>query len=864
MIAMAALLLAGLLLPHGPAQAKKCEDYPEGHPARQSPRCQSQLPPKQGEGLLSDLINLPNTIVKDAVDAVRGESGEARTEPVSEPDEEVTVPAAEQERVEAEQAEAEQARQAFEEERRRLEELRREMERERRALEEERRRAEAEAERDRRAREEERRRAEAEAERRRTEEARRQAEATEREAARQREEKLRAEEEERRLAEEAAARERQAEEEERRRAEAEAERKRAEEARRQAEEAEQEAARQREAERLAQEEERRRARAVKAGGVDSAKECIASHLLSHPQHPVNPYGVTYLKNNCEHDVEVLYCSVQAGKAPEAVREALSKHTLASGAMRSPQECGSDFGFYQDRVLLPAKAEQPAYVGKHALRWGACAVRDEAGGFQRLGTYAEFFRMGYAFEREPQQGPPGSFDCDYVPDEKPYKRNTTYSTFASYDGVAEYLEEAREACREDLELIERHPTLYPEDYRSVYPEVDCRKREVELPEGPADPRKLSYAYEECMVRRGEELERGNWEIWVSWMGVERPPEGQLSDCEGKKEAERLAREAEEKERERRAAEEQTRLAAEAERKRREAEEQARREAEERARLAAEEAARRKAEEEARRKAEAERKAAEEAARRMAPGRVFREPLRSGGEGPQMVVLPAGSFRMGCLSNDDDCEDDEKPVHEVRISRPFAVSVYEVTFEEYDRFTDSTGRGRADDWGWGRGRRPVINVSWEDAQAYVSWLSSQTGAEYRLLSESEWEYAARAGSSAKYSWGDAIGRNRANCWRDECGDEWEYTAPVGSFEPNGFGLYDMHGNVWEWVEDCWNGSYQGAPTDGSAWTQGDCERRVLRGGSWSSLPRFLRSASRYWFTTGFRHIYIGFRVVRTLTP
>ena len=306
-------------------------------------------------------------------------------------------------------------------------------------------------------------------------------------------------------------------------------------------------------------------------------------------------------------------------------------------------------------------------------------------------------------------------------------------------------------------------------------------------------------------------------------------------------------------ERRAAEEAARIAAEEEKRR----------LEEERKLALEAEARRLAEEMAR-KAEAERKAAEEAARRMAPGREFRDSLRSGGEGPQMVVLPAGSFRMGCLSYDDDCQDGEKPAHNVRIARPFAVSVYEVTFEEYDRFADSTGRGRADDEGLGRGRRPVINVSWSDAQAYVAWLSAQTGAEYRLLSEAEWEYAARAGSTTKYSWGDETGTNQANCRNDVCGDQWEFTAPVGSFGPNGFGLYDMHGNVWEWVADCWNGSYEGAPFDGSAWMQGDCEMRVLRGGSWGYNPGLLRSAIRSRLTTGYRSGSNGFRVARTLTP
>ena len=231
-------------------------------------------------------------------------------------------------------------------------------------------------------------------------------------------------------------------------------------------------------------------------------------------------------------------------------------------------------------------------------------------------------------------------------------------------------------------------------------------------------------------------------------------------------------------------------------------------------------------------------------------------------PEMVVIPGGSFRMGCVSGLD-CQDDEKPVHQVRVAS-FELSKYEVTFEEYDRFTDATGRRRADDEGWGRGRRPVTNVSWEDAVAYAEWLSAQTGERYRLPSEAEWEYAARAGSTTKYSWGNEIGHNRANC--NACGSQWdgEKTAPVGSFSPNAWGLHDMHGNLWEWVQDCWNGSYQGAPADGSAWTRGDCERRVLRGGSWGSKPGYLRAAYRYRYTTGTRSNYFGFRVARTLTP
>ena len=162
----------------------------------------------------------------------------------------------------------------------------------------------------------------------------------------------------------------------------------------------------------------------------------------------------------------------------------------------------------------------------------------------------------------------------------------------------------------------------------------------------------------------------------------------------------------------------------------------------------------------------------------------------------------------------------------------------------------GGYRPDDEGWGRGTRPVINVSWENAQAYVSWLSSQTGQNYRLLSEAEWEYVARAGSQTAYSWGSDIGSNRANC--EGCGSRWDddRTAPVGSFQANAFGVHDMHGNVWERVEDCWNDNYRRAPSDGSAWLRGNCNRRVSRGGSWDSLPRPLRSAYRNWNTIGRR--------------
>ena len=205
-------------------------------------------------------------------------------------------------------------------------------------------------------------------------------------------------------------------------------------------------------------------------------------------------------------------------------------------------------------------------------------------------------------------------------------------------------------------------------------------------------------------------------------------------------------------------------------------------------------------------------------------------------PEMVVIPAGGFKMGGTYMST------YPARELRMAS-FEMSKYEVTFEEYDAFTDATDRERVNDRGWGRGRRPVINVSWRDVHAYTHWLSDQTGKTYRLPSEAEWEYAARAGTTTKYSWGDNIGYNRANC--SVCGSRWdnEKTAPVGSFKANSWGLYDMHGNVSEWVRDCWNDDYEGAPADGSAWMSGDCSRHVVRGGSWSSGTQRLESEIRY---------------------
>ena len=258
-------------------------------------------------------------------------------------------------------------------------------------------------------------------------------------------------------------------------------------------------------------------------------------------------------------------------------------------------------------------------------------------------------------------------------------------------------------------------------------------------------------------------------------------------------------------------------------------------------------------------------AEEAARRereRTAGRQFRDCA----ECPKLVVVSEETYMMGSPSSEEGRGGDEGPVHRVVIGRPFAVGVYEVTFGEWDACVSGGGCGgyRPDDGGWGRGPRPVVNVSWNDAKAYVDWLSSETGEAYRLLSEAEWEYVARAGTRTRYWWGDEIGRNRANC--AGCGSRWDggQTAPVGSFSANGFGLHDVHGNVWERVEDCWNVSYRGAPSDGSAWESGNCSRRVVRGGSWVDDPRSLRSANRIRSSFGYRDRYAGFRVARTFTP
>jgi formylglycine-generating enzyme required for sulfatase activity len=254
----------------------------------------------------------------------------------------------------------------------------------------------------------------------------------------------------------------------------------------------------------------------------------------------------------------------------------------------------------------------------------------------------------------------------------------------------------------------------------------------------------------------------------------------------------------------------------------------------------------------------------------PLSAFRDRLSSGGEGPGMVHIPAGSFTMGSPSHEEGRTNDEGPQRTVNVPA-FAMGKYAVTFAEYDRFAEATGRGKPADEGWGRGRRPVINVSWEDARAYAAWLSEQTGQRYRLPSEAEWEYAARAGTTGPFSFSGVISPQKANCHCNQTyggsnADSEGYRrrpVDVGSLPANPWGLHEVHGNVWEWVEDVWHDNYSGAPTDGSAWTAGGYSHlRALRGGSWYSIPDWVRSAMRLTIELSDPRKDVGFRLARTL--
>jgi len=244
--------------------------------------------------------------------------------------------------------------------------------------------------------------------------------------------------------------------------------------------------------------------------------------------------------------------------------------------------------------------------------------------------------------------------------------------------------------------------------------------------------------------------------------------------------------------------------------------------------------------------------------LSPGTVFRDLDHPWC--PELVVLPQGRFMMGSPEEEPGRFDREGPQHEVVIAYRMAMGRTPVTFAEYDRFCDATDKIKPEDQGWGRDRRPVINVSWQDAQGYVQWLSDQTGKAYRLPSEAEWEYACRAAGSGRWCFGDDEQQLGQYAWFG--GNSGGRSQPVGEKLANPFGLYDLHGNVWEWVEDCGHDRYSGAPLDGSAWMSGDNSRRVARGGSWVNFPRGLRAAFRDLVAPEIRDFALGFRVARTL--
>ena len=263
---------------------------------------------------------------------------------------------------------------------------------------------------------------------------------------------------------------------------------------------------------------------------------------------------------------------------------------------------------------------------------------------------------------------------------------------------------------------------------------------------------------------------------------------------------------------------------------------------------------------------------------APGSAFRDCP----DCPEMVVVPAGEFLMGSTLEESG-HGGEKPRHAVRIDRPFAVSRYEITFAQWDACAADGECATADDEGLGRARIPAFNVNWADARAYVAWLSQRSGKTYRLLSEAEWEYAARGGTTSPWFWGpaeDSAGSSRAcqfanthdetskdvhpmYVWsHHKCTDGFGETAPVGRFAPNPFGLHDILGNLREWVADCHHEGYQGAPLDGSVWNEATCAKRIVRGGAWIDGASTSRAAYRHPEDPAYRNYQVGFRVARSL--
>lgn len=240
--------------------------------------------------------------------------------------------------------------------------------------------------------------------------------------------------------------------------------------------------------------------------------------------------------------------------------------------------------------------------------------------------------------------------------------------------------------------------------------------------------------------------------------------------------------------------------------------------------------------------------------------IRDQLNSGGQGPIMLSIPAGQFSMGSKPlYGGGTEREEQPFHPVTINT-FFLAKYETSFEEYDLFANATGRSLPDDSGFGRGNHPVININWDDAQAYVKWLSAETGQNYYLPSEAQWEYAAKGGGVSRYWWGNTVQQGQAVCFA--CGTEWDSrsTAPVGSLKPNAFGLYDTAGNVMEWLQDCYNENYTGAPNDGSPWLSGDCSQRSVRSGAFNKPITMTRNSARFKLSVESRFNMLGMRVAR----
>lgn len=225
-------------------------------------------------------------------------------------------------------------------------------------------------------------------------------------------------------------------------------------------------------------------------------------------------------------------------------------------------------------------------------------------------------------------------------------------------------------------------------------------------------------------------------------------------------------------------------------------------------------------------------------------------------PVLVSLPAGAFTMGANAGDPS----EKPAHRVSIGAPFAIGKYEVTMEQWNACTEAGACPRLS--AGSAGNTPVRDVSWDDAQQFVKWLSSTTGKTYRLPSEAEWEYAARGGTSSRFWWGEQMKPGNANC--KDCGDPWSADGPakVGSFAANPYGLHDVNGSVWEWVADCWHNSYKGAPSDGRPWDAPGCRERVIRGGSWRDGASYMPSSTRFKYGASVRHSQNGFRVARDM--